>query len=600
MHCLLCHEKIPRLRAWTSKSEFCSEEHAALYKRQTLERLLTSEPETVLAEAPPIEAPAAPPKKPAAIAESTEAVLVASSDSRRRVQQQAERPTREEVDQLWRLADGVGQPGGGKRSPGAAQSSEGPRQSAEEALEALQQMAGRASNGDALDAPPLSELNELEAASLELPADVDLDELEAAANDWDQVDPPELAAEELAGAVETAGEEELDAPSFDPRDLAAATPEDGIEAPELEIPDTAAAASDTSPQKAAAPEIEAPDLAAPDLTAPDVEALELEAADLAAPDLETFELEAPDLTAPDLDTFELDTFELEAPDLEMLDAAAASEAGSPAEASARAADDEATRAASALDLRELGQALSGADAPDLEAPSMELLDGAAAEAAPPAPDMELSAAPQDGSAVAHGKNDSENEASAKVLEFPTQQPAPSSSKAPAGAASAPAASGAERPALGGAASGRSQRGVRLRPAAKLMGLQPTAVAPDAEESQAGWEPALSVADEVLAPLEAAPDIEPLSGTGRMRRGAGFEPCLDALIAAVEPDFESLDAAATESQEASAESMQTGPQEPLAPRDAVVRTPQPESGGGLREEAPEPEALEDRLRAADGH
>ena len=43
MHCLLCHEKIPRLRAWTGKSEFCSDEHAELYKKQTMERLLVEE-----------------------------------------------------------------------------------------------------------------------------------------------------------------------------------------------------------------------------------------------------------------------------------------------------------------------------------------------------------------------------------------------------------------------------------------------------------------------------------------------------------------------------------------------------------------------------
>ena len=43
MQCLLCHEKIPRLRAWTTKSEFCCDEHAAKYKKQTLERLLTEQ-----------------------------------------------------------------------------------------------------------------------------------------------------------------------------------------------------------------------------------------------------------------------------------------------------------------------------------------------------------------------------------------------------------------------------------------------------------------------------------------------------------------------------------------------------------------------------
>ncbi len=40
MQCLLCHKKISRLRVWKTKSEFCSDEHADTYKKQTLERLL--------------------------------------------------------------------------------------------------------------------------------------------------------------------------------------------------------------------------------------------------------------------------------------------------------------------------------------------------------------------------------------------------------------------------------------------------------------------------------------------------------------------------------------------------------------------------------
>jgi hypothetical protein len=54
MFCLLCHEKVPRLRAWRTKSEFCCDEHAELYKRQTLERLLTDEQDSNPAEAPPL------------------------------------------------------------------------------------------------------------------------------------------------------------------------------------------------------------------------------------------------------------------------------------------------------------------------------------------------------------------------------------------------------------------------------------------------------------------------------------------------------------------------------------------------------------------
>jgi len=54
MFCLLCHEKISRLRAWRTKSEFCCDEHAEIYKRQTLERLLTDHENPKPVEAPPL------------------------------------------------------------------------------------------------------------------------------------------------------------------------------------------------------------------------------------------------------------------------------------------------------------------------------------------------------------------------------------------------------------------------------------------------------------------------------------------------------------------------------------------------------------------
>ena len=40
MRCLVCHKKVPRLRSWRTKSEFCCDEHAETYKQQTLARLL--------------------------------------------------------------------------------------------------------------------------------------------------------------------------------------------------------------------------------------------------------------------------------------------------------------------------------------------------------------------------------------------------------------------------------------------------------------------------------------------------------------------------------------------------------------------------------
>jgi len=46
MKCLLCHKHISRIRAWRTGSEFCSDDHAAVYKKQTLERLLTEPDDT--------------------------------------------------------------------------------------------------------------------------------------------------------------------------------------------------------------------------------------------------------------------------------------------------------------------------------------------------------------------------------------------------------------------------------------------------------------------------------------------------------------------------------------------------------------------------
>jgi|GEM_PF-2583702 len=58
MYCLLCKEKISRLRSWRTKSEFCSDEHAAQYKKQTLDRLLTEDADDNGSSVPlPLDAP---------------------------------------------------------------------------------------------------------------------------------------------------------------------------------------------------------------------------------------------------------------------------------------------------------------------------------------------------------------------------------------------------------------------------------------------------------------------------------------------------------------------------------------------------------------
>ena len=51
MRCLLCGNKVPRLRYWKTKSEFCSDDHADSHKRQTLDRLMQAQ-EELLSPAP--------------------------------------------------------------------------------------------------------------------------------------------------------------------------------------------------------------------------------------------------------------------------------------------------------------------------------------------------------------------------------------------------------------------------------------------------------------------------------------------------------------------------------------------------------------------
>ena len=53
MRCLLCHKKISRFRIWKTKSEFCRDEHADTYKKQTLDRLLRDQEQLLQTSAAP-------------------------------------------------------------------------------------------------------------------------------------------------------------------------------------------------------------------------------------------------------------------------------------------------------------------------------------------------------------------------------------------------------------------------------------------------------------------------------------------------------------------------------------------------------------------
>ncbi len=162
MYCLLCHEKIPRLRAWRTKSEFCSDEHAALYKKQTLDRLLTDQssqhkklpvasplPEDDLVDlpgdetsAPPIWQAGRPPVADGSGSLDRDAGLPEVRD---------DEDAHDSVEELWRLADEVEhsdstaatarEPARYGRDP---EESEVPRQSAEEPPRALPMLAEEA------------------------------------------------------------------------------------------------------------------------------------------------------------------------------------------------------------------------------------------------------------------------------------------------------------------------------------------------------------------------------------------------------------------------------------------------------------------------
>lgn len=150
MYCLLCHEKIPRLRAWRTKSQFCSDECAAKYKSQTMERLLTDQAE-VDAVPPPLDAPAVedldidltaePPPDLTGATEANEADEIAAFEQdvfRDDFDEPASLPSGSGgepygggEDELWMLADEVGMNA----------SSQVDQQSAEDALQALAELS---------------------------------------------------------------------------------------------------------------------------------------------------------------------------------------------------------------------------------------------------------------------------------------------------------------------------------------------------------------------------------------------------------------------------------------------------------------------------
>lgn len=211
MHCLLCHEKIPRLRAWTGKSEFCCDEHAELYKKQTIDRLLVDDSGfKSAAPALPITDAGAPsvdhillkdqPGKAQGEAPSVDHILLKAQPSRAKRTESV--PEAGDVDELWKLADRMGDqedeptPHLRRDAPDKRQR-DVQTQSADEALAALQALAAEALKSKRSDSDLFDELSRMESSFEGLPP---LESL-----------PMDLAAEAGHDELDEAPELELDA-----------------------------------------------------------------------------------------------------------------------------------------------------------------------------------------------------------------------------------------------------------------------------------------------------------------------------------------------------------------------------------------------------
>jgi len=254
MHCLLCHEKIPRLRAWTGKSEFCCDEHAELYKKQTMDRLLVDDSESKSA------APALPILDRGAT--SVDHILLKGQPKKAKQAKDAQQTG--EVDELWKLAERMG----GQQEASTADlplqdvSGEGQgdiqTQSTDEALAALQALAAEAAQTTPADGDLLDELSRMESSLEGLPQ---LDSL-----------PIELAPETGGDELDEAPELELDAlesPQAKPEMRTAPKPVAHAAAPGVDAPDLVLEGLAESQEESLAP----PELAA-DYAAEEPDSLE--------------------------------------------------------------------------------------------------------------------------------------------------------------------------------------------------------------------------------------------------------------------------------------------------------------------------------------
>jgi hypothetical protein len=238
MYCLLCHEKIPRLRAWRTKSEFCCDEHAALYKKQTLERLLVDPAanqngQSELPEPPEPDEFELEELEAQEIAEEAPQVAAREQDNGRPNWQEMDFPgefesdsdlpppvtDQEEMDELRHLASEVGGGYRGGYGEGVYFADEGrgvrdvSRQSAEEALEALRQLASRAKPAPPAEQEDAAQVAPAPAAELEsVDRGFNQDAVLTELHDLAQNERFGPEANELEDVAALAAADELDAP----------------------------------------------------------------------------------------------------------------------------------------------------------------------------------------------------------------------------------------------------------------------------------------------------------------------------------------------------------------------------------------------------
>ena len=287
MYCLHCHEKIPRLRAWRTKSQFCSEECAENYRTQTMERL-TEPGEESQPVPPPIHAP-----DPEDILDGADLTETASAEVPPQTAEEDLITAGEmeifsdaiedsgifsrDRDELWQVAGEVGERDAETGAADTAQTGSAVEQTPEEALAALiaitEETSHRGSESDeseqefdelelAAESPPepdfhdgmdLLDEDELERATAPDPAAASILDRLVEESDWSAPAPkPESPLDDQSAHLEAALVESLS--ESQPQPVEEAPPDTGKEEVPVEADREEASADAAEPLPVPAPE----------------------------------------------------------------------------------------------------------------------------------------------------------------------------------------------------------------------------------------------------------------------------------------------------------------------------------------------------------